>query len=199
MDRGESPRLLDTGVGTPWCLSRDARFLLAGAATGNKIDLTDLNNNTRTALIGGPGSPRSAVFSHDEKWIAIHSIISAIKRQVFVMPFQGATAIPDSAFIPITDGKTLDRDPEWSPDDNLLYFQTDRDGFRCYMAQRLDPSTKRPAGEPFFVRHFHEPAGTLTIFSSTGPSSPAILADRMIYSLGERTGNVWLMPLGKRN
>jgi len=43
----------------------------------------------------------------------------------------------------------------WSPDGNLLYFLSDRDGFRCLWAQRLDPATKRPVASPFDVHHFH--------------------------------------------
>ena len=39
--------------------------------------------------------------------------------------------------------------PIWSPDGNLLYFLSERDGFRCIWGQKLDPASKRPLGAPF--------------------------------------------------
>ena len=44
--------------------------------------------------------------------------------------------------VPVTTKK-----PFWSPDGNLLYFLSSRDGFLCLWAQWLDPSTKHPLGD----------------------------------------------------
>ena len=62
--------------------------------------------------------------------------------------------------IPITDGKEIDRQAYWSPDGNLLYYLSDRDGFRCIWAQSLNPATKHPEGEAFTVLHFHQGRAT---------------------------------------
>ena len=44
----------------------------------------------------------------------------------------------------------------WSPDGNLVYFYSTRDGFGCYWAWRLDPSAKQPMGEIIEVLHMHD-------------------------------------------
>jgi len=53
--------------------------------------------------------------------------------------------------------QAIDRYVWWSPDGNLLYFISERDGFVCLWAQRLDPATKHPQGAAFPIRHFHTP------------------------------------------
>ena len=71
-----------------------------------------------------------------------------------VAPFRGAAEIPESQWIPV-NGSAYDRQPRWSPDGNLIYFHSNRDGFQCLWWQRLDPVTKRPAGAAFNVYHIH--------------------------------------------
>ena len=45
--------------------------------------------------------------------------------------------------------------PQLFPDGNTMYFTSNRDGFMCMWAMRLDPKTKRPLGAPFPIQHFH--------------------------------------------
>src|SRR5687767_14991434 len=40
-----------------------------------------------------------------------------------------------------------------SPDGGLLYLLLERDGFRCFYAKPIDPSTGKSRGEPFLVMH----------------------------------------------
>jgi eukaryotic-like serine/threonine-protein kinase len=89
--------------------------------------------------------------------------------------------------------------PAWSPDGNLLYFWSDRDGSPCLWAQRLDPSTKRPRGTPLSIQHFHS-RGLSWKNLYLGAPDIAVGRDRIIFNLGEHTGNVWmteLTPAGK--
>ena len=78
-----------------------------------------------------------------------------------------------------------------------MYFLSERDGFRCFWAQRLDGATKRPEGEPFAVQHFHQarrsfdPDGFPSLQLSVGP-------DRLVFPGQERTGNIWLATLERR-
>ena len=79
-----------------------------------------------------------------------------------------------------------------SPDGNLLYFLADRDGARGIYAQRLDPVTKHPSGGPFEVQMFRSARRSMMFFANSGDSSPAVARDKIVFPLGEMTGNIWL-------
>ena len=58
--------------------------------------------------------------------------------------------------------------------------------------KRLDPATKRPVGEPLAVRHFHSARGSMTTaIADPGQISPSVGRGRIVFSLGEMTGNIW--------
>jgi len=136
-------------------------------------------------------SPR---FSPDERWIAFHATNNPTTRRIFVAPFLMAKAASQSEWIAVTSGKELDREPRWSPDGNLLYFISERDGFRCLWAQRLHSVKKRPVGSPFAVHHLHRSRLTNRL-SDTGLIGLAVLRDRIFLSLEELTGNIWMTNL----
>jgi hypothetical protein len=83
-----------------------------------------------------------------------------------------------------------DDKPRWSPDGNLLYFVSDRDGHLCVWVQRLEGSSKRPIGTPFPVYHFHNSrlaminVGVMALETGVG-------RDKIVMGLGELTGNIW--------
>jgi hypothetical protein len=111
------------------------------------------------------------------------------------MPFRGAARIPESDWMLVVDGERLERQVSWSPDGALLYFHSERDGYRCLWAQRLDRRTKRPLGEPFVVQHFHAARGSMTTaMGDPGSISPSVGRDLVVISLGETTGNIWSTP-----
>jgi hypothetical protein len=86
----------------------------------------------------------------------------------------------------------------WSPDGNLLYYLSERDGFRCIRAQRLDPATKRPVGAPFDVYHSHSARRSL-MNPALHFLEISLSLDRMVFNLEERTGNVWMAKLEGQN
>jgi hypothetical protein len=65
------------------------------------------------------------------------------------------------------------------------------DGFTCVWAQRLEAATKKPAGDPFAVLHFHESRHSIATVGLAA-FGPAISSDRLIFALPEFTGNIWL-------
>ena len=108
-----------------------------------------------------------------------------------------AAAIPDGAFV--TDGKSADREPYWSPDGNLLDYLSDRDGFRCIWAQRLERITRLPVGPPVAVYHFHSARRSLAnVSSATGLVGLSIAADQVVFAQGEAVGNIRMMDLSAR-
>ena len=76
-------------------------------------------------------------------------------------------------------------------DGNLLYYTSDRDGYRCIRAQRLDPKTKRPVGPPI---DSHSARRSLT---NAGIEflEISLSSDKLVFNLGEITGNVWMAKL----
>ncbi len=138
-------------------------------------------------------------FSPDDRWIAFHVHSSPATRTIYVAPFHGAAEIPARDWIAVTDGKSADREPYWSPDGNLLYYLSDRDGFRCIWAQRLDPVTRRPVGQPLAVYHFHSARRSLAnVSSATGLVGLSIAANEIVFAQGEAVGNIWMMDLPAR-
>lgn len=135
--------------------------------------------------------------SPDDQWMLFQTVVNQRQRQIFVAPIHGWRSAPESSWIPLTNGRTPDRNAVWAPDGTLVYFLSVRDGFRCFWGQRLDPKTKRPQGEPFAVRHFHQarlshdPDEFASIQLSVG-------SDKLVYPSRERTGNIWLAKLQSR-
>jgi hypothetical protein len=105
--------------------------------------------------------------------------------------YEGARLYSEAEWIPVSDGKTMDREPRWSPNGNVLYFLSTRDGNNCIWAQRLDKATKRPTGEPIAILHLHSARLSLNI-ADTGLIGLSVTAERVIFSMRERTGNIWM-------
>ena len=136
-----------------------------------------------------------ARFSPDGRWISSNAGTagSALARNRIVVIPTDARASEDQ-WIWITDDSSFHDKSRWSPDGNLLYYTSDRDGFKCIRAQRLDPATKRPVGPPFDVYHSH--GARRSLLNAGIPSMEISLSrDRMVFNLEERTGNIWMADL----
>jgi Tol biopolymer transport system component len=135
--------------------------------------------------------------SPDDQWMLFQTVINQRQRQIFVAPIHGWRSAPESSWIPLTNGRTPDRNAVWAPDGSLVYFLSERDGFRCFWGQRLDAKTKRPEGEPFAVRHVHQARLSHDPDEFTGIQL-SVGADKLVYPARERTGNIWLAKLESR-
>ena len=168
------------------------------ACWGDGITLLDVKTKKDTLLARRDAqnlwNPR---FSPDDKWIAFHSRTGPDRQQVFVIPVQSDKVLAEDDWIHITDGAGMDRAPDWSPDGKMLYFTSERDGFRCIWAQRLDSETKRPLGEPFIVQHFHTARTSLFNVVHVGELGLSIGEDKIVFATTELKANLWMMkPLG---
>jgi hypothetical protein len=136
----------------------------------------------------------SGQFSRDGKWVAFHSVHNATgTAQVWIATVDQNRPAPPAEWIAVTEGNALERDPCWAPKGNLLYFTSERDGFRCIWARRLDPATKKPAGDAFPVQHFHTARRSLRRIGNSGfLTGLSVGRDLMVFALGELTGNIWL-------
>jgi hypothetical protein len=58
-------------------------------------------------------------------------------------------------------------------------------------AQHLDLETKRPIDKPFSIMHSH--SARLSMMNlTTCPLEIDVAKDKIIFNLGEATGNIWL-------
>jgi Tol biopolymer transport system component len=200
---GGAPRLLCERCGRPDDWSPDGKLIMAPGSMPLGIRLLDLTTGRFTRIAAHENLHTTTPhLSPDGSWLTFHTAEDTRspekrirgKRQVFIAPYTGQWA-PTSSWIAITDGQALDREAKWSADGNRIYFLSDRDGFRCIWARNLDPKTKHPAGSIYPVLHFHNASRSLLQIPNTGHVSICQVGGKMIFAMGELTGNLWMTEL----
>ncbi len=132
-------------------------------------------------------------FSPDAHWVAFDAAMDkSLNKKVFISPIRDGHGVGEADWIPVTDGSHVDTYVAWSPDGNLLYFLSERDGFRCIWAQRLAPATKQPDGVAFPVRHFHNARESLSRVDRFDLVGLSVARDRLVFAMSELTGNIWM-------
>jgi Tol biopolymer transport system component len=117
--------------------------------------------------------------------------------QIFISQVRDDRPTEQAEQIAATDGKNWDVLPEFSPDGKRIYFLSQRDGFRCLWTQPLDAATKKPVGAPVPVYHLHSARRTpMTV--RQGQVSISLARDKIVFTMEERTGNIWLAELEAR-
>jgi hypothetical protein len=155
------------------------------------IALLDVISKTTSEILNRPGyAIFRARFSPDDRWIAFHARNRPDRSALFVTPFREAEPIPERDWIPIT-ADSYDINPAWSPDGNVLYFLSERDGFRCIWAQRLDAVTKHPTGTPIPIQHFHKASRSMIPFTTNWLGLSATRA-MLVFNVGDLAGNIWM-------
>jgi Tol biopolymer transport system component len=168
----------DCGQATAW--SPDGNYLIGNSRDG-RLFLLEVTSRRRINLVAMSGRWfAGGAFSPDSRWITF--LENGFPWRERIAPFQGETMAPESAWFSV-----LSELRAWSPDGSLVYGDSDHDGFKCLWAQRLDSTTKRPIGPPISILHEHG-AGR-SVFTS---ASISVARDRMVFTLAERTGNIWM-------
>ena len=189
---GEATKICDD-CGT-WNISHDATNLLYWYSTAKpvvSIGLFHLPTGQKVELIRHRSySLYQPQFSPDDRFIAFLAQTGQGRSRIYVTRFRGMERVDPSEWIPITAGDLSDDKPRWSPDGNLMYFTSNRDGFMCIWAQRLEPDTKHPVGAAFEVHHFHTSRRSLANVG-LGPLEISVARNALVFNLGEVTGNIW--------
>jgi Tol biopolymer transport system component len=101
---------------------------------------------------------------------------------------------PDQ-WIQLTSGDYNDDKPQFSPDGNIMYFTSNRDGFICMWALRLNPATRRPLGAPFPIQHFHNSQRVNSSISRSTQMELTLAKDKIVTNLDEVHSDIWMMDL----
>jgi Tol biopolymer transport system component len=180
------------GLATSWI--PDGSGLLYHDVPG-RVSLLEFASGRRTELLAKPDHRLvGAAISPDGQWLAF-SAMSGGGSRIFVAPYQGPVPIEEKDWIPVTDGQSADKGSAWSRDSKVIYYLSDRDGYLCIWAQRLDATTKRPPGAPVAIYHEHSASRSLT--QMVVESSLSLAGDRLVFNMGERTGSIWMAEWGE--
>jgi Tol biopolymer transport system component len=187
---GETTKRWDPpGGGALYGWTADGARLVYWDGPPPRFWLFDLATRQRSELISHPTEViYGAELSPDGKWVAFHMTLASA-HQIKIASVRNDKAASEREWITITAAAGANRRPWWSPDGNLLYFLSTRDESECIWAQPLDPATKRPRGDPRAVHHFH---GERRRIARGGSFGPAMGGGRLVFALGDLTGNVWL-------
>jgi Tol biopolymer transport system component len=183
------------GCGIPTSLSPDARRVLYSVSGSSSVFVWDVVMGEKSEWLRHPtyGLFR-AQFSPNGRWVAVSARTGLCCRQVLVAPFRNPPPPPEE-WISLGEPSGWDDLPRWSPDGSILYFVSDRDGFRCLWAQRLNPASAHLAGSAFPVYHFHSASRSPLNLVARDEFDFSVAQDRVVLSLAEITGNLWMGTL----
>jgi Tol biopolymer transport system component/DNA-binding winged helix-turn-helix (wHTH) protein len=169
---------------TDW--SRDGKTLLVFVSNPYQVNILDVTSHQQFPLLKHPVyNLLYARFSPDNRWVSFTARTQPNHGLIMIAPVDGSKPVAESEWIPIATGRTDDW-AEWSPDGKTLYFTSDRDGYECLWAQRIELGSHRPVGEPFALQHLHGNAH----YQQLGWSAAS---GRIALVLSEDTGNIWMM------
>ena len=195
-----TPRLICGDCDGPlYCWSNDEKrviYFKSQPGTRGALVVRDLDSGAESVFAMHPRYPvRLPHLSPDERWVAFQTVISQTQRKLFVAPVRDWKAGAEEEWIFIPDARAP---TTFSPDGNLLYFLSDRDGFRCIWAQRLDRATRRPVGQSFAVLHLHAARRSLSFSLEIAAIGLSLASNKIYFAMPEHTGNVWIAQLEGR-
>ena len=170
---------------TDW--SSDEKTLLTFGGSPYQVDLLDLETHKQTPVVAHPAySLLYGRFSPDQRWISFALRVTPNRSRIMIAPLDGPRPSPENSWIKISEGDSPEDFAIWSPDGKTLYFTSSRDGHICLWAQRIEPDSHQPSGEPFALQHFHERSMNRLRVWSAGNNRIAVV-------LMEDTSAIWMM------
>jgi serine/threonine protein kinase/Tol biopolymer transport system component len=193
--RGGSVTKVCEHCGTPTWASHDGRSLLVQPASGpDHVVGIDTSTGKATAVVDQRDKLYSADLSLDGQWVAFKArSMSSPNSRIYVARLNDGHAAPVTEWIAVTDEDAQYQGPRWSPAGSVLYYVSDRDGFRCIWARRLDRATKKPVGDMFAIHHLHSARHSLQHQERLDDRiNPTVAGDKLVIAIGELTGNIWM-------
>jgi Tol biopolymer transport system component len=184
----------DCGKPTDW--SPDEKYILYQHESPRRVFLLDADSGARTELLTRAAHDlANASFSPDGRWVVFQETTGQRSQRIWAAPFRGVTVVPSAQWIPITEDNTMNYNPSWAPDGNLVYFISERDGFRCIYSQRLSPLTRQPEGVAATVRHFHTRRLSMMDVWDLLTLNLAVTRDQLVFNLSEVSSDIWMAKL----
>jgi eukaryotic-like serine/threonine-protein kinase len=191
---GGVPRRLCTDCGRPtqW-FGRGTQILYDRANKNTEIAVLDVGTGKSTTILRATGTqiytPR---LSPDGRLLGFTRVVGTRERRLLVVPFANDRLIPEQEWKPLLEGAAFERQPFWSSDGRVLYFLSERDGFRCIWAVRVDAASLTPVGEPFAAYHLHQFRHGLLDFNEVADIGLSVAGNRMFLAVREIQSNIWL-------
>ena len=156
------------------------------SASGIGLERLDVQNATkRKGPLPGDAGRLDVTWSPDGRFVAYVDQAGGYTSQVTRVR---VLSLSDGRAHAITDGRTEEWNPSWSPDSRTIYFSSNRGGTRDLWQQRLD-GDGAPVGLPERV--------TTAVDVLEAALSPD--GKRVAYAKGRKVANVWRVPvLGER-
>ena len=180
----------------------DNRELLVMIPDRNRAVMRiDVETGSTSSFLAKPGwtiyDPR---YSPDAKWLAFSAGPqpgSDSEFRLYMVKLHNGSAAPGANWIRASVAEEHGGiKPRWSPDGNTLYFISHRDGSRCIWAQPLEPATKQPVGDAIAIYHFHN-SRLSTRNIGLSMMELDVAADKMVITLSELAGNIWMLRGGQ--
>jgi Tol biopolymer transport system component len=201
---GKTPIVIvDAAGGTPQQACDNCGDVEEWSAAGDQILYITRDDPSGVGLLAVGASPNKEWLLHpgygiynprlasDGAWVAFNARSDRLAAaRVFIARVRPDGVAPENEWIAVGEGDA----PAWAPKAGLLYFWSDRDGSPCLWAQRLDQDTKRPSGAPASIQHFHS-RGLSWKNLHLGAPTIAVARDKIVFNLGEHTGNIWMTDL----
>ncbi len=186
------------GIGRPLCAdcgwprswTPDGHFILYDRGDPKATYVFEVETGKQSPILRADGvGLDSARISPDGKWVAFHA--TGGDAGLLIAPFHGDQPMPQAEWIALMkdDSAAL---PAWSADGNAIYFTSSRAGSADIWMQRLEPATKRPAGEAQVVRRFPFMRNSIILMDPI-ERRLAATRDRLVFPMSELAGSVWLM------
>jgi Tol biopolymer transport system component len=193
---GTSEKICDR-CGPPTDISSDGqKVLFQPLNPPEDVMMIDVPTHRRSSLVHSDRQDHILFvgrFSPDGQWVAFTaSLDSSPHKKLFISPIRDGHGVGEPDWIPVTDGSQVDVNEAWSPDGNVFYFLSERDGFRCIWAQRLKPATKRPDGPAFAVQHFHNARESLKPIQEFDLIGLSVARDKLVLSVNGLKGDIWM-------
>jgi serine/threonine protein kinase/Tol biopolymer transport system component len=161
------------------------KLLRYSIATGEK----------KLLLEASAGRIMEPALSPDDRWVAFVLGKPEGRVAMCIAPLAESQA-PERDWIFLFEEEHYLGSPSWSSDGNFLYYLSERDGFCCIWAQKLDPRSKKPEGETEVVYRANQSRFMLNFPPGNGTIS--VGKGKIALWMGETTGNIYMATPKKK-
>jgi eukaryotic-like serine/threonine-protein kinase len=192
---GGVPRRICKACGRPiqWFANGTRVLYDRGGPGRNSIGVLEIATGRTTILLRHAEwrlfTPR---LSPDGRLLCFTAITGPSQRRTYIVPFSPDRETDPKAWTLLQSGSNFERQPIWAPNGQIIYFLSERDGFRCIWGLRMDRATLKPVGDTFAVKHFHQFRHSLLDYNDVADIGFSVAGNNMFLAIREIQSNIWL-------